>query len=399
MTNALFLLERAERAQAAGRNALAERLLQRAGRRAPDDFLRAEIIWRRAEALRALGRFREALSFYWRAHALYRRCGVSSERLRALLGASACLRILGRFSQAGRLWRTVLRQKYVRRVPDPAPAECLLELALSERGAGRLLSARRLLLACLRQAKRGKDTELLRHIHWALGGTERFLGHFPKALASFKRAEDLARKTGDAAARAYALCGQAGTLRLLGRGADSYRRYRQAHGVFKRLRDPFGTAYGLCGMGNALRTYGNARRSIPLYVRSAEIYARVGDESSRAFALWGQSGAERRLGHPRSAARLGAQSLELFLQEKDRRGEIMASLGLARLLKEQGRTAEALLYIGKAAQTAHRAGLHYESALARFEKMRLRFPRRDFSSLFRSFGIPAPAVRRWQDLP
>src|SRR5690349_13191206 len=132
MTNALSYLQSAEAFLERDQTARAVPLLTKALRSGPDRFLRAEILWRRAESLRALGEFRLALADYWASHRLYRLCGVGSERLRTLLGASACLRILGRFSEAARMWRNASRMDFFRQA-DPTPEEVSLERALVER--------------------------------------------------------------------------------------------------------------------------------------------------------------------------------------------------------------------------------------------------------------------------
>jgi tetratricopeptide (TPR) repeat protein len=209
------------------------------------------------------------MPWYWRSHALYRRCGVRSERLRSLLGASACLRILNRFPQARKMWRDVRRSAWAAPLLSRSPgergdslfAEVLLEQALVERGLGHHAAAGRTLHRCIAAFARTRDAEALRHAWWALAGVERFSGRFRPALRAFRKAESLARRTGDASAEAYALCGQAACHRLLGGRRPAFSKYKAAHRIFVRTKDRFGQAYGLCGMGNALRVYGDARRA------------------------------------------------------------------------------------------------------------------------------------------
>jgi len=374
-----------------GKTAAAVPLLLSAERRAPDAFLKAEIAWKRAEALRALGRFREALAAYWTSHRFYRLAKVPSERLRTLLGASACLRILGRYGQARRMWAGFSKQSFVRQT-NPSPEEVSLEIALVERGAGRLRECRRRLLFCVRGFGRKKDAEGLRHAWWALGGAERFLGNYPGALRAFVKAEQLARRQKDPAGAAYALCGQAGALRILGDGPASLRKYKEAHKIFKRAGDPFGEAYGLCGMGNALRVWGDARLSLPLYRASRDLYRRVGDEGSRAFALWGLGGSSRRLGKFPEAAALYREALRDFKKVDDIRGVVMARLGLSRTAKESGRAAEARAQARAALKAAR--GLPYETALSRFV---LGAPGA-LAALSR-LGLRRANVLKWRDIP
>ncbi|MGQ0645689.1 MAG: tetratricopeptide repeat protein [Elusimicrobiota bacterium] len=389
---AVALLGKAEALLTKNSPALALPLLKAAaGRARRDVFLKAEIAAQTAEALRALGRFKESLSSYWNAHRLYRLGGVPSERLRALLGASACLRILGHFDRARAMWRSVSGKEFFR-VADPSPDVVLLEIALVERGAGNLKRARALLARCLRGLKRRGDAEALRHAWWALGGTERFLGNYPAALAAYRRAEISARRLKDDSAAGYALCGQAGCLRVLGRWRESLRRYRRAHEIFAKAGDPFGRAYGLCGMGNAWRVGGDAEKSLPLYKASAALYRRVGDEGSRAFAFWGLGGSLRRLGKHSAAAAHYRRALKIFRKVKDARGEVSALLGLGRVLKESGRPGSQKFF-RRAAAAARAAGLPYERALCRFQAGQ------SSPAAFRPFGISPSAAAAWKYIP
>lgn len=359
----------------------------------PDRFLRAEILWKRAEILRGRGEFRPALADYWASHRLYRLCGVGSERLRTLLGASGCLRILGRFDEAARMWRDASRMDFFKQ-SDPSPEEIRLERALVERGAGRLAQARSILLKCLRELKKYGDAETLRHVWWALGGTERFLGNYRAALEAYKKAETLARRLGDSHSEGYALCGQAGCLRILGDGKNSFKKYQRAHAIFRRTGDPFGQAYGFCGMGNSLRAYGDAARALPLYKKSHDLYRKVGDEGSLAFALWGMGGSLRRLKKFSLSAARYKQALEIFRQVKDARGEVMALLGLAYVGKEWKEDVAAERFLGQAVRAATREKLPYERTLAEWVRRPETAVKR-----FKRFGVTAEAVKSWRDLP
>lgn len=395
MTESLELLRRAELLLDRGSNAQALPLLKRAARGAGADlFLKAEIAWKRGEALRAQGRFNEALRAYEISQRLYLACRVPSESLRAWLGASACLRILGRFERARGLWRRI-RKKYPGyfsrtspAVSSASPEELQLEIALVERGAGRLGAARKILIPAIRAFSKSKDTEGLRHAWWALGGIERFSGRYRPALAAFKMAERLARQLGDSSAVAYALCGQAGCQRILGKGKLSLKSYRQAFQIFRRLRDSFGQAYGLCGMGNALRVWGDAKKSLPLYRRSAALYTRVGDKGSLAFAWWGRAGSLRRLGEHREAQYWYEKALRAFRQVKDARGEIMALLGIARTAHSKA----AFLTRRAALRLAQRHHLPYEAALALWELKRNPKP-------LQKLGVSPTVFQAWQDVP
>ncbi len=397
MSSALRLLEKAETLLKRGRPRAALPLLRAARRAGTDRFLRAEAAWQEAETLRSLGRFRRALAAYWLSHRLYRLSGVSSERLRTLLGASACLRVMGRFREARAMWASASRQAFFK-APEPSPEEVSLEIALVERGLGLFRPAGQRLKRVLGGRNERVSPEILRHAWWALAGVERFSGRFVPALKAFRRAETLARRLKDDPSRAYALCGQAACLRILGQGRLSFLKYREAHGIFRRAGDLFGQAYGLCGMGNALRVWGDARGTLPLYRRSAALYEKVGDLGSMAFAFWGLGGSLRRLGDFRRAWVFYRKALALFRRVDDPRGVVMTLLGLARVDREAGRRAAAAASLGRAFQAARKADLPYERALCRWEASRLSGGPAP-AGLFAAFGVTDRAARGWRDLP
>lgn len=395
----LDLLDRAESLLAGGHSAEALPLLSRALAGGGDPFFRADVLQRRADALRALSRFEDALKDFWAAHALYRRCGVLSERLRTLLGASACLRVLSRYKEADRMWRSVARLlPKTGRVFDPSPEEFNLEIGLVLRGLGRMPEAVRVLRAVIPRLAARKDVEGLQHAWWAVAGAERFSGRYDLALTAFERSAALARRNKDTAAEAYAWCGEAGCLRILGKGGASLRKYRAAHAFFRRSKDRFGEAYGFCGMANALRTYGDPRKTLPLYRSSAALYTQVGDVGSRAFAYWGLGGSHRRLGRHAEALRFYRDALRDFTQVGDTRGVLMALLGLGRTEGERGRPAAARPPILRALALARREKHPYEAAQARHELNRLSGTPSP-AALFRPFGVPPAAVAAWKDLP
>lgn len=92
MADALHWLQKADHFLAVQRPERALLCLRRAQKKPTDPFLAADLRFKEAEALRTLGRFREAQKQYADAEARYHRLKVSSEGLRAALGQSACWR-------------------------------------------------------------------------------------------------------------------------------------------------------------------------------------------------------------------------------------------------------------------------------------------------------------------
>lgn len=395
---ALALLSKAEGYLALGLWAKAHGVLVRARRAKADSFLKSEILYKDAEALRALGRFRDSLSCYRLACDLYQKLNVPSERLAALLGASACLRILGQYADARRLWKNSGLSGDER---SPLP-EVELERALVARGEGKFRETRARIACALRVLRQKRNPSWraeLQHAYWISGGLERFSGYFHKALQAYKEAVRWARQLGDASAEAFALCGLAGVERVVGQDRASLSHYRLAHGLLKKEGDPFGEAYGLCGQANTHRTFGDAAKSLPLYRRSAGLYRRLGDESSEAFAHWGLGGSFRRLKRFPLALASYRRALRLFMKSKDDRGIVMTHLGLARWAEDQGQTRVALRSAARGLSVARREKLRYETALARYEIGRIKQPVRPPSALLGTVGIKPGTLRRWQDIP
>ncbi|MBK8574944.1 MAG: hypothetical protein IPN90_04415 [Elusimicrobia bacterium] len=219
MISALSLLAKAEACVDREQWGKAHSYLSRASRAPSDPFLKAEILHKDGEALRALGRFRESLLCDRSASALYQKLRIPSERLAPLLGVSGCLRVLGRYGEARRLWAQVKKQGL-----DLSLAEVELERALVARGQGHFDETRQRLrraLRGLRTARSLSGRSSLQHAYWILGGLERFTGFFPQALIAFKQAERLARESGDVSAHAFALCGLAGVERVVGHARAS----------------------------------------------------------------------------------------------------------------------------------------------------------------------------------
>lgn len=383
MATALSLLAKAESLFARGAWSSARALLRRCAAPA-DPFLTADIFHKRAECERALGAYKEALAHYHRARALYGRLAVPSEEQRAILGASHCLRVLSRYRDADRLWR-------VRPLSHTAGGDVSLERALVFRGLGRFSEARRALTQARGAFARAGDAAGLQHVHWALGGLERFSGRLRHARPAFVAAARWAKKNGDESARAFALCGLAGVERVLGLDGASLAHYREASRIFEKLKDPFGRAYGLCGRANALRTFGDPRPTLGLYARSASLYRRLGDASSEGFAHWGRGGTLRRLRRFAASARAYQTALHLFRKSDDPRGVVMALLGRARLAEDRLDPRGAARDRSAALAFARRHRLPYEAALARREAGARR--------ALAPFGVPDGALRRWRDIP
>ncbi len=403
--SALSLFSRAEDLLSQGRNLRAHRLLVQSLRFPIDLFLKAEILSNDAEALRALGRFQEALGRYCEAQKIFQRLGVLSEEVSARLGVSACLRILGSYDRAITLWNDFLSRcsdKMFSTALAPLRAEVELERALVARGQGRFAATRshvrtalKLLKSCPRQDRAAK----IQHAHWILGGVERFSGRFAPSARAFHTAAEHAHVLRDKSAEAFALCGLAGVQRVLGLDRLSSNNYRRAHSLFIQWGDPFGQAYGLCGQANALRTFGSAADSIDLYRQSARLYRRLGDQSSEGFAHWGLGGSFRRLKKFSRSWTSYQKALRLFLTSKDDRGVVMAHLGVARWWEDRSYVREAVLSARRALAAAQQARLVYETALARYELGRILNPTRPPVRHLTPFGISPAVLSRWRDVP
>jgi tetratricopeptide (TPR) repeat protein len=397
--SALTLLQKAEPLVLLEEWRKAHDILRRARQLPSDPFLKAEIFSRDAECLQGLGRFRDAHSCYSSAYLLYKKLNVQSEQFSSLVGASSCLRILGKYSTAYRMWQSVEGAFVLKGI---IPLGVPMERALVSRGLGLFSETRsrmRGVLQILRTQKNEDNLSERQHVYWILGGLERFTGHFLKARNCFKKAVVFAQNLKNGSAEAFALCGLAGVQRVLGDDLSSIRNYQRAHGLLKKEGDPFGEAYGLCGCANAFRVFGDAHKTLPLYRRSAAIYKRLGDESSEAFAYWGMGGSLRRLKSLDRADSFYRRALKLFLKSKDDRGHVMTRLGLARVAEDRGHRSLALREVSKAFSVADHSKLRYEKSLSLYERGRIRRPTRLPHEILRPLGISLSVLRRWRDIP
>lgn len=388
-------------------------LFRSVAKQAQDPLLRSEAFLGAARASQALGNLRRALVSFKRAQDGFRRLPYLPGLLATQLESSACLRVLGRFSDACRAWASFstvigfhpslgrlfgLKKNSTQRKPPPLVLqeipEILLEVGLVSRGQEQWSEAQDLCAEAFALFKKRGDQDGMVRAQWAWAGVERFLGHFKRAEILFGQTASLAHRQGDKRGQAYALCGRAACRRILGYGAASLADYRRAYAIFLKTKDVFGRAYGLCGMANAHRVWLDPEPTFALYRRAARLYGRVGDEGSLAFCWWGLGGSFRRCGQWAQAKVHYLKALKNFQKVRDHRGEILCLLGLARVHEAQSERgkisgAQATMLRRKAAHIARAAHLPWEMSLVRWESDREN----------PIAGVPPSASKGWKDLP
>ena len=274
------------------------------------------------------GRWRQALSHYQTS--MTHLISDPPAWVESSLAVIGCHRVLGEF---GRMEKWIQKTDAVihKEKLHAYSSSLQLEKALLWRLKGKpkqcLRELRRLLLLCHNEKNRPKTA----HVLWAIGGTHRALGDYPKAEQSFRDAAGLYRRLRDPHGYAYALCGMAGVLRLQGKPRACAQNYEKAGDLLKKSADEFGLAYSHCGCGNALRHLGRPGEALKRYQLSEKIYRRIGDQVDLAYVWWGMARAHQALAEEKKAERLYKKASTIFKRYGEKRGEKLCRIAVQTL--------------------------------------------------------------------
>jgi len=232
------------------------------------------------------------------------------------------------------------------RIPEPAtPVPALADAAAARDWLDSELGA--LVAAARHAAECGWPDHAIR-LALTLDRYLRIGGHFPEALTVFGHALDAARRAGDRAAEAAALCKIGQVDAELGRPQPAADRYRQALGLFRVAEDQAGEALALSNLGIAevgLSRYEEAAR----YQQEAvAIFRDIGERFGQARALGNLGLARERQGRYQEAAGYQGQALELSREAGDPQGEAFALARLGVVDLRLGRYPEAARYLERA---------------------------------------------------
>lgn len=313
---------------------------------------RARAAFLKAEALRGLGLFAEAVAEYGRAL----KAGPDGElELEALLGRTRCDRALGNDAAAlaGARKALALAKKL-----DCLVEDAELEWALALRLTGRLEEAAAILERLLKGYRKAGDLAGASFALWSLGGLYRLQGRYDDGIKAFEEGLKAAEKDGDAAAAGYALFGLGGILRVAGYMGRALSCYGRAKKLFAKTDDAFAKAYAECGTSNVLRQLGRLEEAYAGYTRAHKLYSALSDWADLGFVEWGMGEIVRRGGDFKAAFGHYTRAAALFKGRSEPRGEALTMLSLAQLYYLTGRTAEAERRHAAALAFIRRHGLH-----------------------------------------
>ncbi len=316
---------------------------------------RGEAIFLRAEALRARGFFRKAISAYRQA---LRALGRDKRDLsvEAHLGLARSFRSLGEIAPARASMR---RAGALARPADAELAQTLaLENALVDRAEGRYAKALLALAPILAACRRRRDWSGVGFLLWAIGGARRFTGDLSGSHRDFRASLASFRRAGDREGMTYALFGLGGIARVRGFFDQARSSYAAAGALLGRGPDLFGRAYAHCGLANVLRQLGRWDEAERNYRSSYALYSELDDRVDLAYVDWGLGQIHLKRGELRDAEKRLRAGLAAFVKGGEARGEALSLHSLAQVLHARGRTAEGERTFDAAVKRARGAGLH-----------------------------------------
>jgi len=189
-----------------------------------------------------------------------------------------------------------------------------------------------------------------------LGHVYRLLGEHDKSIQNYESSRTLARTIKDDKGEARAAYGVARIYRLRGNLKKAALRYQKASDAFKQLKLPVDEAWALFGLAEVQRMKWDIEQSAKTYRAALEQYKQLGHKEGEAYADWGTGEINRFFGESEakkgntkvaqkyfeSARKDYQSSLELCQPNDDKRSEAWALLGLAEVLRMEGKYQAAL---------------------------------------------------------
>ncbi|MFN0117401.1 MAG: tetratricopeptide repeat protein [Elusimicrobiota bacterium] len=236
------------------------------------------------------------------------------------------------------------------------------------RGLGKWDDAQKLFKICLKYYEKNKDFEGQAYTLWAIGTTFRFSGQIAFAEYFLKKSLIFYKKIKDDNGLAYARCGLGGTFRMKGFPQESLALYSQAYRYFQSQHDEFGLAYSSCGQGNAFRMMGNLNRAVSCMNRAIKKYSFLNQTGPLAFVLWSRAQLNISRKFFLQARKDLKKSEVLFKKCSDKRGLVYCLLGFGEL--NLNKNFSSIHYFKKAFNQSKKLKLQLEAghAASRFNK-------------------------------
>jgi DNA-binding SARP family transcriptional activator/tetratricopeptide (TPR) repeat protein len=258
--------------------------------------------------------------------------------------AAALTRALGFYVATA--WQTLelLRPGDYRRARvDPGWRKGGLEFADDQGALGWLEAERANLLAAVQQAATtpGVLPELAIQLTQALFGFFAVRGHWRDCVRVNQIALEVARWTGDQAARAQAHNDLGAAYEVLGQRDQALACLHKALAIYRELGDRHGQAASLSNLGLIYQRLGHHERALACLQESLAV-GELGDRRGRAFSLDNLGILHRRLGHYEQALACLQESLAIDRELGNRHGQALTMTYLGPIYERLGRYAQAL---------------------------------------------------------
>ncbi|GHF70810.1 hypothetical protein GCM10010218_60140 [Streptomyces mashuensis] len=297
----------------------------------------------RANCLRLMRRFEEAVAHHHQAAAVFRELGDMAGEASALGNLGVALRRLGRFDEA------VAVLSAAASAHEALGAHRFLGMTLDNLGialrqAGRYeeaVAAQRRALAMAREhGSRADQGRALSN----LANTLTTAAACDEAVGLLHEAEAIFRDTGDRHLRAGALSGLGNALIAGGRFTEAAETLHRSIGLFRDVgNDPHGEAGAVRNLGSVLLLTGRLPEAVTHLQAAADMFQEMGDTGSEAETRTNLGDALEGAGQYEDAEHAYRAAAELFHQLDDHKGQGGAWHGLGNTLDATGRHNEAVV--------------------------------------------------------
>lgn len=292
-----------------------------------------------AVAHRVMGNAAPSLELYERALGLARASGDVLTESSVLHNIGTARWFLGEFSKGAESYREAIRLR--RLIGNRAgEADSLTGLALALRNMGETQQALDMYadsLALKRELgdRRGGMTTLHN-----MGVAYSVLGQFRKALELYDEALALAREFEDRQWESAALVSSGIAYRFIGENEKALESFQKSLELRKALGNKRGQAEVLSNMGLLLELGGNLAAALQLYELALPLNREILDRRGEAFTIGSIASIQGKLGDAERAIGLYGQALQVQRAIGDENGAAQSLLGMADVLRKEGRLAE-----------------------------------------------------------
>ncbi|MGI0492141.1 tetratricopeptide repeat protein [Alkalinema pantanalense CENA528] len=275
-----------------------------------------------------LGRYREAISSYEKAQALFTSLHFRNGEAYSLIGLGAAYSSLGQYQRAIEFHQQSL--EITRDICDRwGEAASLDRLGVTYSSLGQYQQAIEFRQQSL-EIKRDigdRDGEAASLI--GLGNAYSSLGQYQRAIEFYQQSLEIKRDIGDRDGEAASLIGLGNAYSSLGQYQRAIEFYQQSLEIKRDIGDRNGEAASLGNLGNAYDSLGQYQRAIEFYQQSLEIKRDIGDRRGEASSLGGLGNIYRLLSHPKQSLEFHQASLEIAraVGAKDIEGGRLCDMG------------------------------------------------------------------------